>query len=259
MIDPTAKGKGLLEVISRSNPIEEHCQLVLNNAWEAVSNTMADFDEWIHFRTTVKLRDVSSFEDLTQIKDKFLLLSETEEVAELMQQRSLLMYKMYETEVQKLFDEHLENFKIDVPSINHDYLCFRSFNKELKEIATQHRLSADQEQAQAEGSNQRKEKLDEVVRSIVNIEETSNETREHQAPNNEHQAPNNEHLAHDEQVGVPQNSLSGQQDQPGSGEHPTQLEDPSVHNEDHVNNLGPNPTSEENNTDLQVPVHLTFR
>ncbi|KZV19931.1 hypothetical protein F511_22985 [Dorcoceras hygrometricum] len=61
------------------NPVEEHCQMVLNSAWEAVSNTLADFDEWIRFRTAVKLRDVSSFKDLTQIEDKFLVLAETEE------------------------------------------------------------------------------------------------------------------------------------------------------------------------------------
>ncbi|KZV45829.1 hypothetical protein F511_35272 [Dorcoceras hygrometricum] len=55
-IDPVvAKGKVMLEVVTRPNPVKEHCQLVLKSAWEAVSNIMADFDEWIHFRTMVKL------------------------------------------------------------------------------------------------------------------------------------------------------------------------------------------------------------
>ncbi|KZV57325.1 hypothetical protein F511_38950 [Dorcoceras hygrometricum] len=98
-----------------------------------------NFDEWMHFRTVVRLRDVSSFEDLTKIEDQFLLLAETEQVAELMQRKSMLMYKLYEMEVQKLVDDHLANFKLDVPSVNHDYLCIRSLNKELKEIAKQHR------------------------------------------------------------------------------------------------------------------------
>ncbi|KZV19905.1 hypothetical protein F511_18087 [Dorcoceras hygrometricum] len=52
-IDPADKGKGLLEVISRPNTVEEHCQLVFNSAWEVVSNTMADLYEWIHFRTAL--------------------------------------------------------------------------------------------------------------------------------------------------------------------------------------------------------------
>ncbi|KZV16224.1 hypothetical protein F511_11129 [Dorcoceras hygrometricum] len=96
-IAPEAKGKGTLEVVTRPNPVEEHCQLVLNSAWEAVSNTLADF-EWIRFRTAVKLWDISSFEDLTRIEDKFLVLAETKEVSDLLQHRSLLMYKLYEAE-----------------------------------------------------------------------------------------------------------------------------------------------------------------
>ncbi|KZV37750.1 Transcripteion factor [Dorcoceras hygrometricum] len=47
--------------------------------------------------------------------------------------------KLYELEVQNPVNEHLSNFKLDVPSINHDYLCIRFLNKELKEIARQHR------------------------------------------------------------------------------------------------------------------------
>ncbi|KZV20522.1 hypothetical protein F511_21036 [Dorcoceras hygrometricum] len=255
-ISPEAKRKGMLEVVARPNPVEEHCRLVLNSAWEAVSNIMADFDEWIHFCAAVKLRDVFSFEDLTQIEDKFLLLDETEEVDELLQRRSLLMYKFNKTEVQKLFDEHLANFKVDVPSVNHDYLCIQFLNKELKKIAMQHRAQSvlagfpivapeaslvgvasdqsqtlafefssqtDQEQAQARESAQRQEQLDEVVRSIVNIEEPVDEIREHQL------------------------------EQPSSGENPTQFEDPSVNNANHVNNMDIKPISEENNTDHQDP------
>ncbi|KZV52901.1 hypothetical protein F511_36202 [Dorcoceras hygrometricum] len=148
----------MLEIVARPNPVEEHCQLVLKSAWEAVSSIMADFDEWMHFRTAVRLRDVSSFEDLTKIEDQFLLLAETEQVDELLQWRSMLMSKLYELEVQKLVDEHLENFKLD----------------------------ANQEQAQARVSYQRKEQVDDVVRSVVNIEETADEIGEHQAQTNHH-------------------------------------------------------------------------
>ncbi|KZV32695.1 hypothetical protein F511_14468 [Dorcoceras hygrometricum] len=112
-IDQTDKGKGTLEVAARPNPIEEHCQLVLNSAWDNVSARMDTFDEWMHFQI--------------------------EQVSELFERRSLILYKLYELEVQKLYNEHLVNFKLDVPSVNHDYMCIRFLNKELKEIATQHR------------------------------------------------------------------------------------------------------------------------
>ncbi|KZV46312.1 hypothetical protein F511_21394 [Dorcoceras hygrometricum] len=197
---PEEKGKGMLEVVDRPNLVEEHSRLVLNSAWDAVSNIMADFDEWTHFRTA---------------------------------RRSLLMYKLYETEVQKLFDEHLRNFKINVSYVNHDYLCIRFLNKELREIATQHRAQrmlaglpifapeasfvgatsdqsqtlvfefssqADHKQEHARESSQRQEQLEEVVRSVVNIEEPADRTREPQAPKNERQT-------HDEQIGATQNLL----------------------------------------------------
>ncbi|KZV27294.1 hypothetical protein F511_23203 [Dorcoceras hygrometricum] len=41
-------------------------------------------------------------------------------------------------------------------------------------------------------------------------------------------------------------------EQPSSGENPTQFEGPSINNEDHVNNHGSNPISEDNDTDHQV-------
>ncbi|KZV33617.1 patatin-like protein 2 [Dorcoceras hygrometricum] len=113
------------------------------------------------------------------------------------------------------------------------------------------RLEADQEQAHARESAQRQEKLEEVVRSVLNIEEPTDGTGEPQAPNNERQA-------HDEQIGETQNLLGEQQEQPSSGENPTQLDDPSVNIVDHVNNLGTNPISEESNTDHQGPTPSTL-
>ncbi|KZV35419.1 hypothetical protein F511_35653 [Dorcoceras hygrometricum] len=53
--------------------------------------------------------------------------------------KSLIMYKLYEMEVQKSIDEHLENFKSTEPSVNYDYMCIRFLSKELREIARQHR------------------------------------------------------------------------------------------------------------------------
>ncbi|KZV36184.1 hypothetical protein F511_20083 [Dorcoceras hygrometricum] len=55
-ISPEEKGKGVLEVVSRPNPVEEHCRLVRNSAWEAVSNIMEKFDEWITSALRTKQR-----------------------------------------------------------------------------------------------------------------------------------------------------------------------------------------------------------
>ncbi|KZV39878.1 hypothetical protein F511_18682 [Dorcoceras hygrometricum] len=49
-------------------------------------------------------------------------------------------------------------------------------------------------------SDQRIEKIVEVARDVINIEETADKTGEHQAPNNDHQAQSDEHLAHDKQA-----------------------------------------------------------
>ncbi|KZV19857.1 hypothetical protein F511_33320 [Dorcoceras hygrometricum] len=66
-INPTAKGKGMLEAFARPNPVEEHCQLVLKTAWEDVSSKTTDYHEWVHFLTAVRLKDVSSSENLAKI------------------------------------------------------------------------------------------------------------------------------------------------------------------------------------------------
>ncbi|KZV22787.1 hypothetical protein F511_24834 [Dorcoceras hygrometricum] len=160
------------------------------------------------------------------------------------------MYKLYETEVQKLFDEHLENFKIHVPSVNHDYLCIRFLNKELKEIAAQHRAQRVLDGQPRASTGTRICSAAKVVRSVVNIEEPAVGTGEPQAPNNERQA-------HDAQIGKTRNLLGEQQELPSSGENPTQFEDPYVNTADHVNNLGTNPISEENYMDHQGPTPST--
>ncbi|KZV55336.1 hypothetical protein F511_43861 [Dorcoceras hygrometricum] len=97
----------------------------------------------------------------------------------------------------------------------------------------------EQEQAKIKNKTQSNEQINEVVKNVVNIEGTAEETGEHQVHSNEHQA-------HDEQVGETQRSLGEQQEQPGSSKSPTQSGDISVRNEDHVHHLGLDPTSEVN-------------
>ncbi|KZV46113.1 hypothetical protein F511_12640 [Dorcoceras hygrometricum] len=138
-IEPTAKGKGMSKFIAQPNPMEEHCQLVLRTAWEDVSSKITDYDEWMHFRTVVRLKNFSSFEDLTKIEERFLFWAETEQVSELFEHRLLILYKLYEMELQNRVDEHRANFKPAEPYLMYEYMCIRFLSRELKEIQRQHR------------------------------------------------------------------------------------------------------------------------
>ncbi|KZV55729.1 hypothetical protein F511_12564 [Dorcoceras hygrometricum] len=221
------KGKGTLDVIAKLNPVEEHCQLVLKSAWNNMSAKMDIFDEWTHFCREVRLKDISSFDHLSQIEEQLLEWGETEKISELFERRSLIMYKLYGLEVEKLYNEHLDYFKLDAPSVNHDYLCIRCLNEELKEIATLHRaqlalagLPLMAPEASFAGMHD-----SEAVKS-----------QDHQAHENEpsvqegeHQALDDEHQAHCEH-----NSLDAQQEQQGThsflDEHGTDHHDPSPSN-----------------------------
>ncbi|KZV28688.1 hypothetical protein F511_12214 [Dorcoceras hygrometricum] len=54
VIDPVAKGKGIMDAFAWPNPVEEHCMLVLKSAWEDVSDRMADYDKCV----TIDLKGV---------------------------------------------------------------------------------------------------------------------------------------------------------------------------------------------------------
>ncbi|KZV54165.1 hypothetical protein F511_37091 [Dorcoceras hygrometricum] len=87
-------------------PVEEYCQLLITSAWDNVSARMTIFE----VRATLRK-----------------------------ERRSLIMYKVLELELENLYHEHIANFKLDVPSVNHDFLCFRRLHKELRMIAAVHR------------------------------------------------------------------------------------------------------------------------
>ncbi|KZV56223.1 epsin-2 [Dorcoceras hygrometricum] len=120
-------------------PFEEYCQLLITSAWDNVSARMTIFEEWLHFGKEVCIKDISSFESLVTIEEQLLEWGETEEVSDLFERRSLIMYKVLELELEKLYHEHLANFKLDVPSVNHVFLCIRRLHKELRMIAAVHR------------------------------------------------------------------------------------------------------------------------
>ncbi|KZV47892.1 hypothetical protein F511_05615 [Dorcoceras hygrometricum] len=86
----------------------------------------------------VRLRDISSIESFVKIEEQLLEWGETEDISDLFERHSLIMYKLFELELEKLYHEHLANFKLDVPSVNHDFECIIRLHKELREIAAVH-------------------------------------------------------------------------------------------------------------------------
>ncbi|KZV38398.1 hypothetical protein F511_22168 [Dorcoceras hygrometricum] len=156
-IDPAEKGKGMLEVVARPNLVEEHCQLVLNTAWEYVSRTMAAFDEWMHFRTAElkeierQHRDQRVLAGLPIVAPKASFVGDGANIA---------------TPQITLLEVHigLSTGAASTQSAHPQTLAF--------DFSSQ----ANQEQVQAQESDQRKEQIDEVVRSDVNIEGTADET-----------------------------------------------------------------------------------
>ncbi|KZV46888.1 hypothetical protein F511_36256 [Dorcoceras hygrometricum] len=182
--------------------------------------------------------------------------------------RLMLMYKFYEMEVQKSFDEHRANHNLAEPSVNYDHMSILFLSRELEEITRQHRalrilagltplapetsIQGDaanvdlpqitwseasallltlsnhslsvhpkflalefstQEQVDAIESAQRKEQIDEVLRNVVNIEGTADETGEYQTQSNEHHA-------HEDQLGETQSSLQQEQPAPEQEDQP---------------------------------------
>ncbi|KZV29817.1 hypothetical protein F511_25022 [Dorcoceras hygrometricum] len=115
-INPAVKGKEVLVPCNKPTPVEEHYQLVLNSTRDDVSARMDVFDEWVHFQK-----------------------SETEQVSEFFERRLLIMYKLYELEVQKSIEEHRANFKPTEPSVNYYYMCIQFLSNELREISGIHR------------------------------------------------------------------------------------------------------------------------
>ncbi|KZV32649.1 hypothetical protein F511_33423 [Dorcoceras hygrometricum] len=205
-IDPASKGKETLVVMTKPTLVEEHCQLVLNSAWDNVSAHMNTFDEWVHFRKEVRIKVVSSFEHLAQIEEQLLVWGKTEQVSELSERRSLIMYKLYELEVQKLYTEHLANFKLDVPSVNHDYLCLPivapeasfigSASDQSQFLALEFSSRAEQEQAATQEPTQHVLQQNNV-NEAVNSQEHQAHENEPPVPTEETQALDNEHRAHE--------------------------------------------------------------
>ncbi|KZV48562.1 hypothetical protein F511_25685 [Dorcoceras hygrometricum] len=242
------KGKGMLDVISKLNPVVENCQFVLKSAWNNISAKIDIFDEWTHFRREVRLKGISSFDHLSQIEEQLLEWGETEKISELFERSSLIIYKLYELEVEKLYNEHLANFKLDGPSVNHDYLCIRRLDKDLKEIATLHRAQlalADLPIMAPEASFAGLVFNQPPILALSFSSQSEQEQAVDQA-SIQLTALDDEHQAHREH-----DYLDAQQEQQGSGGNPTPIEDPSVHIVDIVNNPGTHSFLDEHGTDHQ--------
>ncbi|KZV14176.1 T-complex protein 1 subunit alpha [Dorcoceras hygrometricum] len=76
---------------------------------------------------------------MVDIEEQLLEWAETGDITELSERRSLILYKILETEIEKLYLAHLANFKTNVVSAHRDFECIRRLHQELRLIAAAHR------------------------------------------------------------------------------------------------------------------------
>ncbi|KZV31338.1 hypothetical protein F511_38792 [Dorcoceras hygrometricum] len=75
--------KVLDDIRNESAPVKEYCQLLIKSTWDNVSARITIFEEWLHFRKEVRIKDISSFDHLITIEEQLLAWGETEEVSDL--------------------------------------------------------------------------------------------------------------------------------------------------------------------------------
>ncbi|KZV30049.1 hypothetical protein F511_28140 [Dorcoceras hygrometricum] len=148
----------------------------------------------VHFRKEIRIKDISSFESLVKIEEQQLAWGETEEVSELVERRSLILYKLFEMEVEKVYHEHLANFKLDAPS--DEEVAFLEFAS-APPLALEFSSLAEQEQAAEQTGGQQ---LDQPANDNMTMiyPEHPTQVNEPHVQTDGHQAEGNEHQAHDE-------------------------------------------------------------
>ncbi|KZV38490.1 hypothetical protein F511_35300 [Dorcoceras hygrometricum] len=134
-IVPTTVG----QIHPDSASADTYCQSLIASARDKVSAQLAIFEEWTHFCLEVRLKNLSSFESMVDIEEQLLESAETEDITELSERRSPILYKLLEIELEKLYLAHLANFKTCLVSVHHDFECIRRLHQELRLIAAAHR------------------------------------------------------------------------------------------------------------------------
>ncbi|KZV53523.1 putative LRR receptor-like serine/threonine-protein kinase [Dorcoceras hygrometricum] len=76
---------------------------------------------------------------MIDIEEQLLKWAETEDITEISERRSLILYKLLETELENLYLAHLANFKTNVVSAHRDFECIRRLHQDLRLIAAAHR------------------------------------------------------------------------------------------------------------------------
>ncbi|KZV48317.1 hypothetical protein F511_29321 [Dorcoceras hygrometricum] len=127
------------QIHSASASEDQYCQSLIASAREKVSTKFAIFEEWVHFRLEVRLKDLSSFESMINSEEQLLEWADTEDITELSELRSLILYKLLETELEQLYLAHLANFKTRVASAHYDFECIRLLHQERRLIAARHK------------------------------------------------------------------------------------------------------------------------
>ncbi|KZV22934.1 zinc finger CCCH domain-containing protein 1 [Dorcoceras hygrometricum] len=190
-------------IVINTEPEQPDQQSMTFAGLEYVSSKMAEYDEWAHFRTEVRLNTITSMTPITnlaKIENELMPWAETELVSELLKWRMLVLYKMYEVELKKKVDEHRPNFDPARPSENNDHMCIRFLYHDLKKIAHEEEQPASEAEETARNEQQAQEQIEEISRIVQNVEETmAMNYQEYQAQEEEHQVQTDEQQAQEVQ------------------------------------------------------------
>ncbi|KZV30926.1 hypothetical protein F511_28876 [Dorcoceras hygrometricum] len=122
-----------------TSSVDRYCQLLITTTKYKVSAQLTIFEDWVHFRQEVRLKDISYFDSMVKIEEQLLEWGETGDITELSERRSFILYEIFELDLEKIYLAHLANFKTGITSVNHDFECIRRLHKELRMIAAAHR------------------------------------------------------------------------------------------------------------------------
>ncbi|KZV36826.1 hypothetical protein F511_03550 [Dorcoceras hygrometricum] len=257
-INPASKDKETLVVMNKPTPVEEHCQLVLNSAWDDVCARMETFDEWMHLR-----KELYELEVQKSIVEHVANFKTTETSVN----HDYMCIRLLSKELREIVGLHraqrtLAGLPIEAPeaSIAGDdagsntlQLIWSSMEQSqipALDVSTQkeQELEVNRKLAQPD------ERIEEIVRTTENVDGIEIDSKQGQVdPDEQHLDQDNEHQAHNKRDNVQQTFLTKEHQHQGSTDNPTQLADPSVNIVDTANTLGPDPTSEDNRADHQGP------
>ncbi|KZV42387.1 hypothetical protein F511_23845 [Dorcoceras hygrometricum] len=219
--------------------VDEYCQLLITSTRNKVSAQLTIFEDWVC--QEVRLKDIYSFDSMVNIEEQLLEWGETEDITELSERRSFILYKLFELELENIYLAHLANFKtaahrhyrelVGLPFITPAFSEFYSLPKpfpalELDNLAGDGQNTAHTKGHQIEQSGNNNTAMTSYEHQAQETEPTSqtdeprNKGNEHQAPDEPRSAPRIAHNLEDHStITPPPKIVSDHQDPESSNLH----------------------------------------